>query len=479
MRATNCLRGLRVAGATLITLCLAWCCSSCSPAAGRQPDVRHPLGQGAQQHSQQHPQLLLSSPGVVSARPGQWLWASTLPGVASTVPGEAGSVEAVSPDGARVFVTGGYGSTHFETVAYRAATGARLWAKSYQGAGRPYTTAITVSPDGARVYVTGVGDTSSALGEGGAAVAYDARTGRQLWVRRYSSKGAYVNALAVSPDGTTLYVTGSRGLGSTAEFGVIAYAAATGKQRWLRYYTKVPGYAASVAVSPDGKTVYATGSAGSASSVLTVAYGAAGTLKWATRYNNPYAGGAAGGQIVAGPGGTAVYVVGTAVNKYGHYDTATFAYGAATGKQLWLDRYNAHRGGGQIAVTPDGRTVIVAGLVNNGRSGGYSLAAYNASTGATRWIRLAPASRYAPASPAGLLIDPDGDTVFVASSQFLGGYDAAAWSVAHGTVLWTASCAAAKVYLPAAIALSADGTRLFVTGSVGWNGSMTTVAYQT
>jgi hypothetical protein len=182
---------------------------------------------------------------------------------------------------------------------------------------------------------------------------------------------------------------------------------------------------------------------------------------------------------VAEPGATAVYVVGTAANKYGHYDTATFAYSAATGKPLWLDRYNAHRGGGQIAVTPDGRTVIVAGLVNNGRMGGYSLASYNASTGATRWIRLAPASRYAPASPAGLVIGPHGNTVYVASSQFLGGYDAAAWSVAHGTALWTTRYAAAKVYLPAAIALSADGTRLFVTGSVGWNASgMTTVAYQ-
>jgi DNA-binding beta-propeller fold protein YncE len=453
------LRGLRVAGATLITLCLAWCCSSCSPAGSR---------------------LSSSPPGVASARPGQ-LWASTLPGVTSTVPGEAASIEAVSPDGSTLFVTGGYGTRHFETVAYRAATGARLWAKSYQGAGRTYTTAITVSPDGARVYLTGVGDTSSALGEGGATIAYDARTGTQLWVHRYKSKGSYLTGLAVSPDGTTLYVTGSRGLGKHAEFGLIAYVAATGKQRWLRYYTKVPGYAASIAVSPDGKTVYATGLG--RSSVVTVAYHDTGTLKWATRYNNPYAGGAAGGQIVAGPGGTAVYVIGTAANKYGHYDYATFAYSAATGKKLWLDRYNALAGPspfvGAIRVTPDGRTVVVTGSPNEGRTGGYLIAAYNASTGATRWARRAPASRYAPTSPAGLVIGPHGTTVYVASSQLMGGYDAAAWSVTHGTVLWRISYAAAKVYLPAAIALSADGTRLFVTGSVGRNASgITTVAYQ-
>jgi DNA-binding beta-propeller fold protein YncE len=460
VRATKCLRGLRVAAATLITLCLAWCCSSCSPVASR---------------------LSSSPPGVASARPGQQLWASTLPGVASTVPGKAASVEAVSPDGTTLFVTGGYGTTHFETVAYRTATGARLWAKSYHGAGRTYTTSITASPDGARVYVTGVGDASSALGQGGATIAYDARTGKQLWVRRYDSKGAYLTGLAVSPDGTTLYVTDSRGLGNHAELGVIAYAAATGKQRWLHYYTKVPGYAVSVVVSPDGKSVYATGSGGS--SVLTVAYHATGALKWATRYNNPYAGGAAGGQIVAGPGGAAVYVVGPAANQDGHYDYATFAYSAATGKQLWLDRYNALAGPstfvGAIGVTPDGRTVVVTGSPNEGRTGGYLIAAYNASTGAARWIRRAPASRYAPTSPAGLVIGPHGNTVYVASTKLLGGYDAAAWSVADGTVLWRTSYAAAKVYLPAAVALSADGTRLFVTGSVGSNASnMTTVAYQ-
>ena len=132
--------------------------------------------------------------------------------------------------------------------------------------------------------------------------AYDARTGRQLWASRYRPKdsGAAVSGLAVSPDGTTLYLAGTLGQAHSLFFGVIAYAAATGKQRWQRYSTGERGYADSVAVSPDGKTVYATGSAGSCA--LTVAYGAAGTLKWAARYKDPY-GFAAGSQIVAGPGG--------------------------------------------------------------------------------------------------------------------------------------------------------------------------------
>lgn len=77
----------------------------------------------------------------------------------------------------------------------------------------------------------------------------------------------------------------------------------------------------------------------------------------------------------------------------------------------------------------------------------------------------------------GKQLRPRGDTVFVAG-QNGGGYDLAAWSVASGTALWMTSYGAAKVYSPVAIALSRDGTRLFVTGSMGSNGGMTTVAYQ-
>ena len=436
---TDCLRSLRIAAAALITLCLAWFCMSCSPAAGG----------------------LSTSGGVASARPGAQLWART-------VLRGAGTSEAVSPDGTTLFVAGVL-KGHFETVAYRAATGARVWARAYQPASS-YPPSIAVSPDGARVYVTG------SIGQGTAILAYDAPTGRQLWARRYLPQSN--SGLVVSPDGTTLYMLGAGPVsGGKWRAAVIAYAAATGKRRWLRYYTEANrAFATSVAVSPDGKTVYATGSAyatgpaGRNPSVLTVAYGAAGTLRWAARYDNPYPGGAGGGQIVAAPGGTAVYVVGTAVNKYGHRDTATLAYDAATGKQLWLDRYNAYHGGGQITVTPDSRTVIVAGFVGNGRA--YSLVSYNASTGATRWAKRAAAN-----SPAGLVIDPRGDTVFVASTQYLGGYDISAWSVADGTVLWTTRYAGAIIWDPAEIALSSDGTRLFETGS-GRNGGMITVAYR-
>jgi hypothetical protein len=108
-----------------------------------------------------------------------------------------------------------------------------------------------------------------------------------------------------------------------------------------------PGAAGSVAVSQDAKTVYVTGCAGGFPySVFTVAYQATGAAKWATRYKDAYGDGHAfGSQIVAGPGGNAVYVVGTASSKSGHNDITTLAYRAATGKELWPERYDAHGGG--------------------------------------------------------------------------------------------------------------------------------------
>ena len=362
---------------------------------------------------------------------------------------------------------------HYETVAFRAATGARLWASSYQlGNLYSYPVALAVSPDGARVYVT-TDFHIIGRGQGVVTFAYDARTGRQLWASRYRPKdsGAGVRGLAVSPDGTTLYVAGTLGQAHSLFFGVIAYAAATGKQRWLRYSTGMQGEAESVAVSPDGKTVYATGTA--CSSALTVAYGAAGTLKWATRYKDPD-GFAGGFEIVAGPGGGAVYVAGKAANKNGHFDVATFAYSAATGRRMWLDRdYSRNTFPPDIAVTPGGQTVIVTVPLNHGTS--YAVTAYNASTGGTRWARPAPDTYV---HPSGLLINPSGDTMFI------GGNRTTAYSVADGTVRWTTSYNRNFPdfgVLSGIIGLSGDGTRLIAARQTkqGITWSITIVAYRT
>lgn len=429
MRVTKWLRGLRLAGATLVALCLAWSCASCSAAPSR----------------------LVASASVASVTPGQRLWASKLPGGCC-------SVGVVSKNGTAVFVSA-YVKTHFETVAYSGATGARLWAKAYQGREFSDPRAITVSPDGATVYVSGTVSGGKAA-DAVVTVAYNARTGRQLWASRFLPKyGAGVSALAVSPNGASLYVAGDgRSSRSPSQFAVIAYAAATGKQRWQRYYPSAQiGSAASVAVSPDGQTIYATGSAGS--SAVTVAYRAAGSLKWAARYTSPYGGFAAGAHIVAAPGGGAVYVGGRESAPSKHVDMVTLAYRTATGRRMWRDQTLG--GVPDIAVTPDGQKVIVDGSRNYTH---IAIAAYNASTGATQWSRLAPGANL---YPSGLVINPRGDTMFI------GGDSTMALSVADGTVRWTTSDA----WGSGVIGISSSGARLFGTRST--SAGITTFAYQT
>ena len=488
MRVTKRLRGARVAGTTVLALCLAWCCTSCGrlPSAPGLKSTPCPAG-GAAGHGKALADRVaarITQSGrrrVVSPPPARQLWASTLRG-----PDLSPVAEALSPDGTRLFVLGDAGpAVKSETVAYSTATGARLWATTYppDNAGGPGNM-IAVSPDGTQVYVTVWG--------GAITIAYAAGTGKQLWVTRNHHKRAWLDGLAVSPDGATVYEAGTGSVSGRGPYiAVIAYDAATGRLRWLRYYTRVkPALAEfqAVAVSPDGSTVYVDGDTGaefpSSYSLVVLAYQAAtGTLKWATRYANRHtggaeAGGAFGGPIVLSPGGRDLYVAGTVSSKYGHHVAATFAFRAATGTCLWLDPDKARGGGGKIAVTPDGRTAIFVGDRTGDIAGGYAISSYNASTGATRWARRAPVPGDAPDESTGLVMDPRGDTVFVASGNG-GHYDLAAWSVARGTVLWKTSYAAAKVY-PVAIALSSDGTRLFVTGSAPLPGrGITTVAYQT
>ena len=77
---------------------------------------------------------------------------------------------------------------------------------------------MVVSPDGTRLFVTGDGK-GRTTGHDYATVAYSAADGRRLWVSRYSYNGHAnssddgARSVAVSPDGTTVYVTGTSGGG--------------------------------------------------------------------------------------------------------------------------------------------------------------------------------------------------------------------------------------------------------------------------
>ena len=69
--------------------------------------------------------------------------------------------------------------------------------------------------------------------------------------------------------------------------------------------------------------------------------------------------------MAVSPAGTTVFVTGQSYGRGGNGDYATVAYSAATGKQLWVSRYNGPANLGDhaccVAVSPAGAKVFATG----------------------------------------------------------------------------------------------------------------------
>jgi DNA-binding beta-propeller fold protein YncE len=232
------------------------------------------------------------------ATSGTKLWAKRLDGQAS---GDDSAMDvAVSGDGTRVFVTGGsdggFTGTDYVTRAYDATTGAKLWTTSYDGLAQfdDDAVALVVSPDDSTVFVTGDSSaTTNANDYDYATIAYDAASGAELWAKRYDGPANSNDApfaIAVSPDGQAVFVTGtSISATGSFDFATLAYATSTGARLWkTRYGGRWHGVdeAFGIVVSPDGSSVFVTGNSVSANSfdMETVAYDAAtGATEWRGR----------------------------------------------------------------------------------------------------------------------------------------------------------------------------------------------------
>ena len=339
---------------------------------------------------------------------------------------------AVSPDGSKVFVTGNSGYyTDFATVAYDAATGSLLWVARYNGLENSldWARAIAVSPDGSKVFVTGGSDQNLSQTYDYATVAYDANDGSKLWVRRYDS-GDYdwPWAIAASPDSTKVFVTGwVGGYSTTGDYGTVAYDAATGDELWAKRYDGTghgEDHGQAIVTSPDGSAVYVTGHSTGATSgqdYVTLAYEAAtGRRVWLRRFTGPGYQTDDAEAMAISPDGSELFVTGDSRSVIADY--ATVAYVAATGQRLWVQRYKppprkGSEGANAVAVSPDGSNVFVTG-----RSCGpptetcdYGTISYDARSGKFRWLAI-----YAGSGRAGIFDEPtdiavshDGSKVFV------------------------------------------------------------------
>jgi hypothetical protein len=287
----------------------------------------------------------------------------------------------------------------------------------------------------------------------GAAAAMSPGPGTQLWVSRYNglgNGGDGARSVAVSPDGNTVYVTGYTDVSSlNYDYGTVAYNAATGAQLWASQYGPDNGsYAAQVAVSPDGKEVFVTGRStgqGSNYDYATVAYDAAsGAQLWSERYNGPASNHDAAAALTVSPGGQTVFVTGTSWSATSGEDYVTIAYDAATGAQLWIKGYNGPGNrndvADSVAVAPGGDAVYVTGTSQNASSGyDYATVAYSATTGAQLWL-----SRFSSALglnfAAALAVSPTTGAVFVTgyskTNTTFADYATISYNGATGARLW-------------------------------------------
>lgn len=440
--------------------------------------------------------LALAALGVLAppaaATGGAQLWLARFDGPAHNTD-YADSV-AVSPDGTKIYVTGTSqgvfpAGQDYGTVAYDAATGVQLWVARYDFhascCGVDRASALALSPDGTRVYVTGQSGNAPVI----ATVAYDAGTGAQLWVARSAVAGTPAG-IAVSGDGARVFVAGTRS--GPVDYATLAYDAATGAQLWSVPYNGAANRddrVGGLGVSRDGTLVYVTGTSQQSSSpkvvaATTIAYDAAnGSQRWIDHFSD--LGYASANALAVGADGNRLFVTGTSRLANG---PTTLAYTASTGTRLWSNRYGGAAGTAvAVAASPDGARVFSTSWTAGAVSGAvdYTTLGYDAATGAQSWVSRYTGPVNGDNRVRAIGVSPDSSLVFVTGSSPGAGtsddYATVAYGAADGTQAWAARYSGPVNGSDYAysLALSPDGTHLFVTGTIDRSTDYGTIAYDT
>jgi hypothetical protein len=242
---------------------------------------------------------------------GAPLWTSTFAG--QTPDGARFNELVISPDGSRIYAGGGEHAPdrlvgNFATVAFRASDGEQLWVSRITRTQASNTdngiSDMQVTPNGARVIVTGFDGTDSpTIGVPSTnpifTIAHETDTGAVAWQNRYGGPVAgethfyftlFQGMMDLSPDGRTVVVTAA--INSRDSTGTVAYDVLTGSQRWGvesvergYVFTNYVGYYPSVQVSGDRAYVSNRRGIGvSQYATVTTAYGLQnGALAWTAR----------------------------------------------------------------------------------------------------------------------------------------------------------------------------------------------------
>ena len=401
---------------------------------------------------------------------GEERWIARFPGEEPSRPRAQAYAMDVDPTGAAVYVLSTVSplsgsQPESRLLAFDASSGDLAWtAQLIAPWGEPALIgSLQAAPDGRRVYVTGL---TTFQEEGGKRFTYGvtaaleardpAHLGEQVWVSPYlAPDGSFTRHVAVSPDGAWVFVGGSFLLpnGRRDGFTTLGYDAGTGERLWTAHEPGafpndlgIPAMAG-MAVSPDGSRVFITGAEQLPEQgpsgfhvILVVAYDAAtGERLWASRIGGPYPTGGdenrsglfieVGSPIAVAPDGSAVYVAGT-LSDLGpqgaplRYAIVTAALDAATGAERWRDEFDEGRPRRtfwpylpSVVASADGVYVaatrsieVVVPFVTAQYEDEYQTVALDAATGAREWVGRWGEGR---SRTAGIAMTPDGSRIFV------------------------------------------------------------------
>lgn len=280
-----------------------------------------------------------------NAQTGEQVWRSLYtPGDGAT---ETGELVTTARDGSVVVVAGidFEGANDLLTVAYNASTGEVLWSDTYDGPRggyeMPCSRCMAVSPDGRTAYV-GVWPGEST---GPVVVAYNVTIGDRVFVAMPESPGTFDNAaaMALSPDGSTIVISGDEGPVSSSTM-TVAFDARTGEQRWQRIWES-NSLTQAVEIAPSHGLVIVAGldiAPGEGSFVL--AYDLeTGERVW--RSDSPLR--VRDGGVVdldVGPTGDTVVLSSASIGVPGGSDTILTGISLEDGAPVWSARYDASPG---------------------------------------------------------------------------------------------------------------------------------------
>lgn len=364
---------------------------------------------------------------AVDALTGAGVWTGAVAGQGSAT--DRMHASALAPDGSRFFLAGEGGATlGLELCAFDTGDGELLWSAEDPSEAHP----DRIASDGQRVFLL-TGDDLAAR---------DGGDGAPLWKRA----GERARGLAAAPDGSALYdIVAVPKTPDDTDYGARRIDPRTGAEAWYVQLDgggsfDVPG---AVALSPDGATVFVAGrlrvptNAVVANVAVTALDAATGAERWHTLSPLGVLWNAL--EVLPAPDGRRVFVLAGRGDAQG---SRFLAYDAATGAELWASPVVLEANGVYpsrvAALSADGSRLVGAGFGSFVFAGHltpmWSARAVDTATGAALWDRNFTAGDFttaidvvvAGAAPTAVVCGQPGPTLLV-------GFD-----LADGSELWHA-----------------------------------------